>query len=291
MDNLDGRQARRTSSSSPLGQLFDHGCDVLAITICGISTCAAGQLGPSWYTFIQLWLCTANFWFSTWEEYHTNVLYLGFVNGPTEGILLIVFVHILTSFIGADVWQLPYKQILGLQQFTFLPDLSSAKIFVILTLPPLALTCLNSVYVSWKATKANGTFTIAVRQLGIYALFSITWVIYYALARDIWFKYPRLLFMTVGIAFSELTLRLILAHLCGNQPLSIIQRPHIPLLLGASYAIVNYYFDLYEAGTEVVLIIFIFLTSISFIHWVYNVNNELCQIRNIKTFIIKQVTQ
>ncbi|MBP5977864.1 CDP-alcohol phosphatidyltransferase family protein, partial [Brasilonema sp. CT11] len=25
MDNLDGRQARRTGASSPLGQLFDHG--------------------------------------------------------------------------------------------------------------------------------------------------------------------------------------------------------------------------------------------------------------------------
>jgi phosphatidylglycerophosphate synthase len=27
MDVLDGKQARRTGSSSPLGQMFDHGCD------------------------------------------------------------------------------------------------------------------------------------------------------------------------------------------------------------------------------------------------------------------------
>jgi ethanolaminephosphotransferase len=27
MDAIDGKQARRTGSSSPLGQLFDHGCD------------------------------------------------------------------------------------------------------------------------------------------------------------------------------------------------------------------------------------------------------------------------
>lgn len=26
-DNLDGKQARRTKTSSPLGLLFDHGCD------------------------------------------------------------------------------------------------------------------------------------------------------------------------------------------------------------------------------------------------------------------------
>lgn len=28
-DAIDGKQARRTNSSSPLGELFDHGCDAL----------------------------------------------------------------------------------------------------------------------------------------------------------------------------------------------------------------------------------------------------------------------
>jgi phosphatidylglycerophosphate synthase len=27
LDAIDGKQARRTGSSSPLGELFDHGCD------------------------------------------------------------------------------------------------------------------------------------------------------------------------------------------------------------------------------------------------------------------------
>jgi len=27
MDNSDGKQARRTGASSPVGMLFDHGCD------------------------------------------------------------------------------------------------------------------------------------------------------------------------------------------------------------------------------------------------------------------------
>lgn len=29
--SIDGKQARRTRSSSPLGQLFDHGCDALSV--------------------------------------------------------------------------------------------------------------------------------------------------------------------------------------------------------------------------------------------------------------------
>lgn len=30
LDAIDGKQARRTNSCSPLGELFDHGCDSLS---------------------------------------------------------------------------------------------------------------------------------------------------------------------------------------------------------------------------------------------------------------------
>jgi len=31
LDAIDGKQARRIRCSSPLGELFDHGCDALSI--------------------------------------------------------------------------------------------------------------------------------------------------------------------------------------------------------------------------------------------------------------------
>src|SRR5262245_35080362 len=37
IDNIDGHQARRTSSGSPLGLLFDHGVDSLNVTISTLS--------------------------------------------------------------------------------------------------------------------------------------------------------------------------------------------------------------------------------------------------------------
>lgn len=30
LDAIDGKQARRTDSSTPLGELFDHGCDSIS---------------------------------------------------------------------------------------------------------------------------------------------------------------------------------------------------------------------------------------------------------------------
>jgi hypothetical protein len=45
LDAIDGKQARRTGTSSPLGQLFDHGCDALnTVFICTVLA-AAWQLG------------------------------------------------------------------------------------------------------------------------------------------------------------------------------------------------------------------------------------------------------
>ena len=47
MDAVDGKQARRTGASSPLGQLFDHGCDCFVNVICALSTSACLDFGAS----------------------------------------------------------------------------------------------------------------------------------------------------------------------------------------------------------------------------------------------------
>jgi len=33
LDNVDGKQARRTGTSSPLGQIFDHGMDAITFNL------------------------------------------------------------------------------------------------------------------------------------------------------------------------------------------------------------------------------------------------------------------
>jgi phosphatidylglycerophosphate synthase len=40
LDNMDGKQARRTKTSSALGMMFDHGCDALTTFVFtqGLST-------------------------------------------------------------------------------------------------------------------------------------------------------------------------------------------------------------------------------------------------------------
>lgn len=90
MDNLDGKQARKTGTSSPLGELFDHGIDSLNCTLASILEVAAVGLGCSWQGVFTALIPCLPMWFSTWETYHTHVLYLGYFNGPTGMFLFSV---------------------------------------------------------------------------------------------------------------------------------------------------------------------------------------------------------
>lgn len=53
LDAIDGKQARRTGTSSPLGELFDHGCDSISTIFVALSACIAVELGhyPTWMFF------------------------------------------------------------------------------------------------------------------------------------------------------------------------------------------------------------------------------------------------
>lgn len=57
LDAIDGKQARRTGTSTPLGELFDHGCDSISTIFVALSACIAVQLGhyPTWM-FFQVYL-------------------------------------------------------------------------------------------------------------------------------------------------------------------------------------------------------------------------------------------
>ena len=105
LDNLDGKQARRTNSSSPLGQLFDHGCDALNVTLSGMSTIATCQMKPGSIAMSLLFVHGHLLLFAaTLEEYHTGAMVLREVNGPNEGLLGLVAFQLLTGILGPDIW-------------------------------------------------------------------------------------------------------------------------------------------------------------------------------------------
>lgn len=68
LDNLDGKQARRTGSSSPLGLLFDHGCDALNVSVGTMTMACILQMGTTWKTLAFNMSAHVVFICATWEE-------------------------------------------------------------------------------------------------------------------------------------------------------------------------------------------------------------------------------
>ncbi|CAE7838232.1 AAPT2 [Symbiodinium sp. CCMP2592] len=108
LDNMDGKQARRTGSSSPLGLFLDHGADALNIVLSSLNIMALLQLGDgkNWECFGVWAASTTPFFFATWEEYFTGSLYLGVFNGPTDGVLIVCASYLATYIHGSqeELW-------------------------------------------------------------------------------------------------------------------------------------------------------------------------------------------
>ena len=111
------KKSRRTHQSGPLGELFDHGVDALNTSLEVLIFAASQNMGQSWYTVATLFASLLTFYVQTWEEYHTKTLTLGIVNGPVEGILVLVAVYALTGFMGgASFWQQGMLATIGIPQ-------------------------------------------------------------------------------------------------------------------------------------------------------------------------------
>ena len=101
---MDGKQARKIGASSPLGMLFDHVCDAINTGISPLYVGSALGVGWDW----AFWFCILGFvpfHIQTWEEYYRREMVLPIINGPSEGILLIIGLALTSFFIGSEWWQ------------------------------------------------------------------------------------------------------------------------------------------------------------------------------------------
>lgn len=118
--------SRRTGQSGPLGELFDHCVDAVNTTLSVIIFSSVAGFGYSWLLIASQFGTLANFYLSTWEEYHTHKLFLSEFSGPVEGILSVVGLFTITGIFGPQIWKTEFFEanlsFLGLDsdfKFTF----------------------------------------------------------------------------------------------------------------------------------------------------------------------------
>ncbi|KAL8661601.1 MAG: hypothetical protein Q9202_005429 [Teloschistes flavicans] len=234
MDNVDGKQARRTGQSSGLGELFDHGIDSLNCTLASLCETAAMGLGSSPKgVFTALIPCLPMF-FSTWETYHTHTLYLGYFNGPTEGLIIACSMMILSGYHGPQIWTQP------ITDWIDRPEIFGSASVVDLWFPVIFGTFL---FIHLPACVINVIRARRAKGLPVAPVFT-EWVpiIIFSGSCAAWLYSPYstlmqenrlvLFCLTMSFVFGRMTTKIILAHLT-RQPFPLWTVLLAPLLGGA----------------------------------------------------------
>ncbi|KAG6765770.1 hypothetical protein POTOM_029827 [Populus tomentosa] len=202
-DAVDGKQARRTNSSSPLGELFDHGCDALA---CAFESMAFGSTAMCGRDAFWFWLISAvPFYCATWEKCRV-------VGSTVCNVFPILELVAICKWGGGG---------LGVSAVADVFEFSSMGSFV----PLVSMNCLvSNVYKVVQARK--GSMLLALAMLYPFVVLVggvLLWD--YLSPSDLMSNYPHLVILGTGLAFGflvwvlgnwELMGRMILSHLCDE---------------------------------------------------------------------------
>ena len=285
LDNIDGKQARRTKSSSPLGLLFDHGtdaCTTFFIT-CGLGAILALE---TIYQYILLWIMIiVPFYLNNWEEYITGVMSLPIINGINEGTFIIVFLECLTGCIGQDYLNKKEYIIFGKHILfnTFISSLACGAGIFFGIISIFKVRQLES-----KEKRINALIDVFPF---IYFLAGFFCIIYLTDSK-ISENYPQLLLVSFGFQFAKMLGLLQLAHLMGiryNPYNLVFVLPNLCYIIHSIF----YYFSknqriLYFTIDDLI-IIFSIVNFLSWLHFVYFCSDEMCKILGIYRFKIKLI--
>jgi ethanolaminephosphotransferase len=290
-DNIDGKQARRTGTSSGLGELFDHGIDSLNCTLASVLHTAAMGLGSTQLgAFTALIPCLPMF-FSTWETYHTHTLYLGYFNGPTEGLIIAIIIMVLSGIYGPQIWRgqvadvFGHKELFGTHSFL---DYWVAIVFGSFMIAHLPACVYNVV----QARRRQGLPVLPVfmewTSIVIFTVSVMGWL---------WSPYSTLLAnnhlvlfcIVMSFVFGRMTTKIILAHLI-RQPFPYWTSMLVPLIGGAILANLPYLgFPAVSAGFELwYLRFYLVYAFVIYMHWAFLVINRITTFLNINCLTIKK---
>ncbi|XP_067913025.1 choline/ethanolaminephosphotransferase 1-like isoform X1 [Heterodontus francisci] len=212
LDAIDGKQARRTNSSSPLGELFDHGCDSLSTVFVVLGICIAVQLGtnPDWMFFC----CFAGvfmFYCAHWQTYVSGTLRFGIID-VTEVQFFIIILFLLAASGGTTFWEsmIPVLDI----QVKIVPAL-----FVV---AGAIFSCTNYFTVIFTGGVGKNGSTIAGTSVlspffHIGAVITLALMIYKKSTSRLFENNPCLYILAFGFVSAKITNKLVVAHMTKSE--------------------------------------------------------------------------
>ncbi|XP_050526831.1 cholinephosphotransferase 1 [Daktulosphaira vitifoliae] len=233
LDAIDGKQARRTGSSTPLGELFDHGCDSISTIFITLSTCISVKLGeyPSWM-FFQSLFAIGLFYFAHWQTYVSGTLRFGKFD-VTESQLVIITLHLMSAIFGTGVWdyEIPFFQM----KLKFMLLLTTMVISIILAKSNLNVILTGGIGKNGSSVAGTSVLSPAIPLV---LVMLPGYIISCKSTENIYENHPVLYIMSFGLVCAKITNKLVIAHMT-KSPIEYIDST----LIGPAMLFLNQYFN------------------------------------------------
>ncbi|XP_060800876.1 cholinephosphotransferase 1 isoform X5 [Amyelois transitella] len=212
LDAIDGKQARRTNSQSPLGELFDHGCDSLSTVFIALGACIAVKLGeyPTWM-FFQCICAMTLFYCAHWQAYVTGTLKMGRID-VTEAQYSIIAIHLISAILGPSFWS------------TQMPFLAAPWSLLISSMTyPAQIYLVTKFLVTFRIRGCgkNGSTVAGTSILSPVIPFSMVvvpaFVIFQKSESNVYENHPVLYLIAFGMVAAKVTNRLVVAHMTKSE--------------------------------------------------------------------------
>ena len=103
LDNIDGKQARRTGNSTPFGMIMDHGCDVFTTIFTAFNLSKLLIVGnDNFISFSCFMGLMVGFYMVTYEDYKIGEMYFPPINGADEGNFAVFVLGVSNGIIGQN---------------------------------------------------------------------------------------------------------------------------------------------------------------------------------------------
>ena len=274
LDNIDGKQARRTGNSTPFGMLMDHGCDVFTDIFTAYNLSKLLLVGnDDFFSFSVFFGLILGFYLMTLEEYKLGEMHFTQINGADEGNFFVALLGIILSIIGQD-W-LEY----------FINEKYNITIGKLLGLGVALssfLCVFNLFFHSYQKKGCKETAKILLDILPFYGVI-ITPIVYISLQLDFYKDNKQFVLINVCLLFARITLD-IQIKILTEQPLSCnIMYNFVNISFILSLFIDVYIVILYA------LIILMMVQQVELAIFIFRRAKQITDFLNIRIFCINSV--
>ncbi|XP_054164044.1 cholinephosphotransferase 1-like isoform X2 [Oppia nitens] len=277
LDACDGKQARRTKTSTCLGELFDHGCDAVSTIFVSLSVCLAVDLGhlPALMVMLQV-MAVALFYMAHWQTYVTGELRFAKFD-VTEAQMTIIIILLVSSMFGTSIWT-----------YEIVPSIGLDLRYIVMFITAFNAVIIGCRYFNAILTQGIGKNGSSVADTSILSPF-IPIFLAVVSALTIYFKSPSTVFedhialylITFGLVTAKITCKLVVAQMSKSEITKLDTVFIGPLLL-----FLNQYFN--ETIDEYILLwIAYFYTILDFLYYSYSTCTQIATYLKIRVLSIQ----